>query len=210
MNFMLKIRSVALSLVLLVGLIQLRAQATVFVDLQRNSTLTIHGSTNIVPFKLVQSGDKLAQKNLYVSYSKNQNKISTTQTELQLMVKNFNSDNKLAQRDFRKLVKADVYPTMLIALQSLELSAEADKNNCFAGVANMKVTITGVSRPYTVPVSLNSEGDLYNVDGKKRLNIRDFGLTPPVEMMGLIRVNEWIDIDFHLICKIKSDYSAKR
>jgi len=36
----------------------------------------------------------------------------------------------------------------------------------------------------------------------KKISIRDFGLTPISQMMGLIKVSEWIDIDFHMICKI--------
>ncbi len=185
------------------------AQSIVSVDLQKNSTLTIHGSTNVVAFKLVQGGDKMIRRNLSVQVNRIQNKIIVNQAVLSVSVKDFTSDNKFAQRDFRKLMKADEYPNLQVIVQSLDIQPTADGCNVYNGVANLTINITGVHRQYSIPISTNGEGELINVEGKKRLNIRDFGLTPPEEMMGLIHVSEWIDVDFHLICRIKPETSAK-
>jgi hypothetical protein len=38
----------------------------------------------------------------------------------------------------------------------------------------------------------------YYTQGRVKLSIKDFGLTPPVEMMGLIKVSEWIEVAFNL------------
>jgi hypothetical protein len=67
------------------------------------------------------------------------------------------------------------------------------------------ITITGITKYYSIPISFTNNGDLYTVNGNKKLSIRDFGLTPQNKMMGLIKVSEWIDIDFHMIYKINSE-----
>jgi hypothetical protein len=74
----------------------------------------------------------------------------------------------------------------------------------YNGNALVSITITGVTRHYSIPISLNSNDEIYTVNGIKKLSIRDFGLTPQSKMMGMIKVSEWIDIDFHMICKIST------
>jgi hypothetical protein len=39
-------------------------------------------------------------------------------------------------------------------------------------------------------------------DVKKEINIRDFELTPPVHMMGMLKVEEWITINLFMECDI--------
>ena len=123
---------IVLSLFLLIFINFFFAQNTFSVDLQKNSSITIHGTTNLLSFKLIQTGEKLTKRNFVISVSDSHNKIVLSQNEHSILVKDFTSENKMA--------------------------------------------------------------------------LRDFGLDPPVEMMGLIRVSEWINIDFNIICRI-SDYN---
>jgi len=66
----------------------------------------------------------------------------------------------------------------------------------------VNITIAGVTKQYYIPVSSNQHGEDVFVDGGKKISIRDFGLEAPEVMYGLIKVSEWINIDFHLICKL--------
>jgi hypothetical protein len=179
----------------------LSAQTSVSVDLQRNSSLTILGSTNLLSFKLIQNGDKLQRKAVKVSATQNQNKIFLSQNQLSIAVKNFNSDNKIALTGFLKLVKSETYPYLNVQLNHLELPT-VDTNKDLHTKALVNITITGVTKPYWIPIKAVQNGELYLLDGNKDINIRDFGLEPPVTMLGLVRVNEWININLHLICKI--------
>ena len=109
----------------------------------------------------------------------------------------------MALRDFLKLIKADDYPNLFIQLNYLETTMGNGKMQNLKGNASLNITITGVTRQYNIPIIANREGDIYSIDGKKNISIRDFGLTPPVEMMGLIKVSEWINISFHFIGRMK-------
>ena len=178
------------------------AQTLVSAELLKNSSLTISGSTNIVPFKLFQNGDKLSRSKLTIAATQSQNKITLSQNQLSVVVKNFVSNNPMALRDFLKLLKSDTYPTLQVQLNYLDLLPLSEKEESYSGNALVSITITGITRHYSIPISLKSNGDLYTVNGIKKLSIRDFGLTPKTKMLGMIKVSEWIDIDFHMICKI--------
>ena len=181
------------------------AQSLVSAEILKNSSLTINGSTNLVSFKIFQKGDKLTRSKLLVVTTQNQNKIAVSQNQLSVVVKNFDSNNAMALKDFLKLLNSDNYPTLQVQLNYLDVQPMSEKEKTYAGQALVNITITGKTRYYSIPITFKSNCDVYTVSGNKKLSIRDFGLTPETKMMGLIKVSEWIDIDFHIICKILKD-----
>ena len=180
------------------------AQSTFFVDIQKNSSITINGTTNLVSFKLSQSGEKLTKRNFTINATQNQNKIVLSQNVQMISVRDFNSTNKLALRDFLKLVKADIYPTFHVKVNYFEIDPKIINRDISKANVSIDITITGKTKQYSIPITSNREGDSFILKGTEKLNIRDFGLSPPVEMMGLIKVNEWISIDFNIVCKINA------
>lgn len=178
------------------------AQNLFSAELQKNSSLTISGSTNLLSFKLFQNGEKLSRNKLSIAITQTQSKIFLGQNQLSVVVKNFASNNKMALNDFLKLLKSDTFPTLQVQINYVDLQPITEKGQSYNGNALVSITITGITKQYSIPISLNGNGDLYVVDGKKKMSIRDFGLSPQNKMMGLIKVSEWIDIDFHMICKI--------
>lgn len=194
----------SIGLILILGLISmnLASQTAVKVDLLKNSWLAINGTSNVVAFKLLHNGEKLLGKSITMTATQNQNKLYLSQNQLAIQVKNFTSDNPMALRDFMKLIKSDKFPTIKAQLNYIETLPANDNEAYSKGTASVNITITGVTRQYNIPVSSNKHGDLISVMGGKKINIRDFGLEPPVEMMGLIKVSEWISIDFKMNCKL--------
>jgi len=182
-------------------------QATFTVELQKNSSLTINGTTNVLPFKLSQSGDKLLKRNFVITAIQNQNRVVLSHNQQSIIVKSFDSKNKMALRDFFKLVKVNNYPNFNVQLNYFELQPKMNNSDTSKANVSVNITITGKTKQYNIQVTSSQDGDLYTLNGKENINIRDFGLTPPVEMLGFIRVSEWIDIDFHIVCKINA-YNA--
>ena len=198
-------------LLILIASQSLSSQTIVSFDLQKNSSLTIYGSTNLLSFKLLINGEKLPRQNFTITATQNRNRTILSENLLSIDVKDFTSDNKMALRDFLKLIKSDIYPNLQVQLNSLEIlpDQKISKNFQIAqsaesayGIATVSITITGVTKQYSVPISFDREGNLYSVDGNKKISIRDFGLIPPVQIMGLIKVSEWIEVHFHIIGKI--------
>jgi len=185
------------------------SQTTVSVDLQKNSWLTIRGTTNVISFRLVHEGEKLLGKKITVTTTQNKNKIFTSQNQLSIAVKNFTSENGMARRDFLKLIKSEAYPNLEVQLNYIETLPGKEKDRYARGNAFVNITITGVTKQYLIPVYSNQLGEFVSVDGGKKINIQDFGLEPPVEMLGLIKVSEWINIDFHMVCKLTVNKDAQ-
>lgn len=118
------------------------------VEVKKNSTLSINGTTNVVNFKLTQDSDNFIKKNMIITASQNKNRLYLSETQLAVPVKSFNSSNKMAQRDFYKLMKSDEYPTMNIQLYYMELNAAKASTT---GNAVVDVTITGVTKKTQFP-----------------------------------------------------------
>ncbi|MEI7504453.1 MAG: YceI family protein [Paludibacter sp.] len=179
----------------------MQAQSVVSIDLQRNSSLTINGSTNLLTFKLVQNGDKLLRKTQTLKATESKNKVYLSDNKLSIAVKNFSSNNKIALDGFLDLLKAETHPNLNVEFNYLEVPT-VEKDETLKTKTLVSFTITGVTKQYTIPITATHVGDQYTINGNKSINIRDFGLVPPVKMMGLVRVSEWINIEFHLICNV--------
>ncbi len=169
------------------------------VDVKEKSVLSIQGKSNVVDFQFYQPGERFMRKKMYITASRRDNKLYLSENNLVIPVKNFTSSNRMALRDFHKLVKSDEYPMMHIELDHIELAGKP------AGtVANavIDVTITDVTRRYIFPVTADRNGNNFTFDVKKEINIRDFELSPPVHMMGMLKVDEWITINLFMECGI--------
>lgn len=169
------------------------------VDVKEKSMLTIQGKSNVVDFQFDQPGNRFIQKQIYITASRRGDKLYLSERNLEIPVNKFMSDNKMALRDFQKLVKSDKYPVMRIELDHVKLKDDLLGE---AGDALIDVTITGVTRRYTFPVKVEKNGHNLTFDVKKSINIRDFNLTPPVHMMGMLKVDAWITINLFMECDV--------
>ena len=172
-------------------------------EIQSSSTLTINGSTNLLKFNLHQNEEKLSKGKLKVGTTTSHNKTYLTHNQLSVMVKSFTSNNFIALREFFKMLKSDSYPTLQVQINFAEPLLISEKGQNFTGNAIISMTITGVTKQYSIPITLKSNGNVFILDGNKKLNINDFGMYPKPKMMGLVIISNWIDVDFHIIYKIK-------
>jgi hypothetical protein len=189
-------------LILLFTLQQLCAETLVNIELLKNSTITIKGSTNLINFQLIQSGESLPNRNFTLCASQYQNKITLGEHKISLAVKRFTSDNIMALRDFLKLVKANEYPSIQININELETNATLEKEQAGKAMATVDLCITGITKQFLIPIDTKHSGDQFRLKGTKQISIRDFGLSPPIGMLGLLKVSEWIEIHFDIQCKI--------
>lgn len=180
-------------------------QTLVSAEVQKKSFLNISGSTNFITFKLYQNAETLSKGKLNVATTQSQNKVFLSQNQLSVVVKNFDSNNFMALNEFFKLLKSDTYPILQVQINFFDLQPITEKGLYYMGNASISITITGITKQYLIPISLSSNGDLYVVNGTKKLNVHDFGLNPQPKIMGLMKVSEWINIDFHIIYKIPGD-----
>jgi hypothetical protein len=99
-------------------------------------------------------------------------------------------------KDFRKMLLEEENPFIQVELTSL-MPSWLPENVWLEGKAEIAVNINQIIRKYTVKCKVENPGSLL-IYGRQKVLLTDFGLTPPVRMMGMVKVNEWVDLDFAL------------
>jgi hypothetical protein len=173
----------------------MHAQQRYNVEFGEKSELSITGYTNIIPFKLTQKVITFTGKRRTFTLNSNGIMFRFTENKIDIPVSMFESDNKMALRDFKKLINEAKHPDIELTLNQISTRNIDKKNTNFTANASLDLTITGQTKSYNIPFETHRSDKRFHLNGKKRINIRDFGLEPPITMLGMIRVSEWIDIE---------------
>ena len=176
------------------------AQQQFRVKIQDGSQIKIHGSSNVHEFTLTQTASAFPERLIQVSDGSTSGKLTVNNGVITLPVRQFTTPVKIIQFAFYRMMMTDQYPNLLIRLKQLEgLQLQKGK---IRSSAQVDVTIAGTTRTYTIPVESKKANENVVITGTKRMSIRDFGITPPSPMMGMVRVSEWVDIQLELNCRL--------
>ncbi|MCM4157338.1 YceI family protein [Gramella sp. AN32] len=152
------------------------------------SELIINGSTNVNNFHCRFDIDLISEARK-VNFTMEDSCIWVKDLVLRLDTSGFDCRNKRMNEDFQDLLMFDTYPEIHISIDKIQIISEQYAR------AFIKVHLAGQNNFYELPVK--TERNRY--EGKLKLNIRDFGLEPPKKALGLIQVDEEIEIAFNLI-----------
>ncbi|MFN2261917.1 MAG: hypothetical protein ABR595_07640 [Psychroflexus sp.] len=166
---------------------------TVEVLLKNQSEIYIEGTSNVNTFDCHYSGN-LGGEVLEVEYISGKDKLKFENTKIALASDAFDCGGRRINRDFRELLMSDQYPEIEIELLSVKM-----KQNHFEITSQIK--LAGIANTYDFKIK-NVENNRYV--GDLFVNICDFDLVAPKKMMGMIVVDEEIDIHFDLALDIKS------
>lgn len=194
-----RIKFIILSLIVVFNTVHSQALK---IDIQNGSSITIDGNAGFVKFRLYQNADEFLKKSYLLNVTKTQNKICFDINDVSIPVKSYTSNNKMALRDFLKMMEPDKYKTMEIILNYIEIPQDLNKNHSGNAVLNFK--IKGISKKYIMPVYYSKDRDIYTFKSVKQINIKDFGLEAPDMILGMVKVNDLINIGFNLVLKIST------
>ena len=189
------------SCMLILASVPLFSQYKAIVELNKSSALSILVETNMMNFTLVQKGDQLLGAPVEVSAKVEKNKILVDHNKMAINVRGFKSENLLGQSEFYKLMMVEKFPRMNIELIRFDSGTE-NIENLSKGNALLNITITNVTRKYDFPVMINYEKGLIRIVGRKKISFKDFGLTTPNTLLGMVKVNELIEINLNFLCKL--------
>ena len=158
------------------------------VKITNKSEVSIKGKSNVNSFECKYNPDFI-ENDLQVSIARNNNKIVLEGAKLSIKSAGFDCAHKMITKDFKSILKAEEYPHIVINVKELN----AVKENI---TAKLNVKIAGIEREYLVPVTYNQTTD--NVKGQLKLNIKDFKLKSPKKLLGMVVVNDNVDINFNL------------
>lgn len=107
-------------------------------------------------------------------------------------VKEFKPSNPLMYGDFLALMKESDYPQIKVTFSKLQFKPGLMPET----FSDIKITIAGITRIYKVRCSVNTCSDKLFLSGKETIRMSDFNLKPPQKLMGFIKVNNEIEVNF--------------
>lgn len=178
-------------IVVLVLLVSFASVEKTQVSISEQSEITISGKSNVNSFQCNYNQD-LIKSELTVTHSQKESKIFLNGAVFFLKSKGFDCAHRIITKDLKEVLKADDYPNIKIEVN--EISIENGKT-----IAKSTITIAGVKKTYNIPVKVNQKTN--NVNGILTLDIKDFKLKSPKKILGLIKLNDVVSIEFDLYLK---------
>lgn len=175
------------------------AQNTKTLLIEQGSSFRISGISNINEFDCnIQEGFCGESINLY--YEWNDDTLIFDNAKFNLPLKNFDCKNRLITMDLKKTLKEDQFPFMHFQLLKTK---NFNSENCSDSKAETLVTIAGETNRYYLNYNLAKlDADTYSISIVSIFDMNDFKITPPTALMGLIKVEEKINVSLDLIVRV--------
>jgi hypothetical protein len=114
-------------------------------------------------------------------------------------VKGFSCGSHQITKDFLQTLKSEDYPHLEIFFRSFDKAFVKDQAY-IDGVVD--ITLAGAVKTYTVRYyARRPDRRTILLTGVQAVNFGDFKLDPPQKMMGLIQVQECLEVEFNLTLK---------
>ncbi|QKJ32961.1 YceI family protein [Mucilaginibacter mali] len=162
--------------------------------INKSSSLTINGSTNINKFACEIPG--YGQTDTLI-LSRDRGNI-TLSGSVVLKIRNFDCHNAIMTNDLRKTLKEPVMPTLRISFLSLsKMPALSAHPEVITGLVDIE--LAGVKKRFeiTYQVSADSPNE-FHLLGARNVTFSDFNLIPPRKLGGMIKTNDKLSVTFHL------------
>jgi len=163
--------------------------------IEGNSELGIAGSTNVNEFNCNLLFSDINSK-VKALYQKEGNKIKFQDASLHLANECFDCGSRMMNNDFLEMLKTQRYPNIALDLKEIIINPKNPNEN----IALLNISLAGRSKLYSIWLNVN-QSDKINASGCLKLNLSDFNLEPPKKMLGLVVVDDAIEINLDL--KIK-------
>jgi len=174
--------------------------------LSGNSEMWLEGSANVTDYSC-----DIQEMNASIKVGNiNSNKMDSVRSRqinagLKVKVDQIDCGKKKMNSDMKEALKADQYPFIRFELKDAKRTesvqmAQISQNpslNWFDIEVTGDMTIGGETRTITFQSEGRPVGDnRFRVRGEKRINMKDFDVTPPTAMFGLIKAEKWLTVHF--------------
>jgi len=165
--------------------------------IDRESKLSIHGATNVNTFTCAMESyvghDTLHYFNNYAS-----SELQFASNGMIIPIQNFDCGSAQISKDFRNTLKSNIYPYLQIRFISLDGNS-LKTNQTING--RLDITLAGITRRYDIQFKTHLENNELTLYGMHPVNFADFKLSAPEKLVGMIRVKDELNVEFHLVLK---------
>jgi len=162
------------------------------------ASIQITGYTNVNTFELVYRSLEKDEASSNFNLKLNNDKLSGL---FKIPITSFRSKPEKVLDDFLVLADAAHYPYITIEL----LNEVGMETGCDHTVLPVTIRMAGCKNQYDIPVILKkTEGNQILLEGSQVIKLTDYGIDPPVKMIGLVRVENDLKINFSIIFTLNS------
>jgi hypothetical protein len=167
-------------------------------SVKNNSWLSLKGSTNVNAFECFSSNE-FSNGYIFADAIVNEKRVDFTEANIEVNVSSFDCKNPLITRDMHKALGAcqgSGIGIQLLSAETFETNWNDDKGNL---LANILITINGISTKEKLNIEWQRQGFEYSFKGTADLSMIDFNIDPPSPAigLGLVRVNDKITVNFN-------------
>jgi len=98
-----------------------------------------------------------------------------------------------------KALKANEFPEILYVLDSYEIDKSLTTADSFAARTIGDLTVAGQTRKVEIPITVERNVGAMKGEGTLKLLMTDFGIKPPVALLGTLRTKNEIEVKFHML-----------
>lgn len=167
------------------------------------SRLWIRGETSVSPYECqarkVRGFGVLKKRSVHGEPAANEPSV-----EVQVPVRSLDCGKKAMNRDMYEALKVDTHPKIHYELTSIQTEWEGsaksiDTTGWLSIQARGRLAIAGSTRTVAMKVSGKQIGGKnVRVRGKKRLNMKKFGINPPTALFGLVKVGDSLTVHYDI------------
>lgn len=172
---------------------------------QPASQLVINGNTNVNSFRCAIPKYVGIDTLVLQEGGKNVRPVFT-KGSVSLDASSFNCGLAVMSSDFRKTINSKKYPAIIIDFISFERTPTYSKTQeAFKGI--IKISLAGVTKLFEMDCTIEAKSSgLIHLKGGRDFQFSDFNLAPPKHMLGLVKVEQNLNVGFHLVLKLDTDF----
>ena len=168
-------------------------------QVHNDSWIAINGTTNVNSFTCTTNGE-IPRGYLTAELLPGSNAVFFSDAKLNVRVHSFECRNRMMNKDLHEAMGGNNNPNISIKLKEIRPQQQTSRSGKNKIRAEFTITLNGVSRDEDIIVDFQQQDPFAMlVTGSKNLKMSDFGITPPSPAMGLVKVNNTINIEFHLL-----------
>lgn len=177
---------------------------TINYSIGQDSELNITGTSNVTDF-CCSSRQSFPQGDLTYEWV-NASRIAINNARLVIDANTLDCGRKPITKDFKKTLKVDQHPDIIFLLHEIAMRDDLGQQNdeWSWAIADTEIILAGCSNHKFMDVQFKMESDnSIKLRAFQRLCVSDFGLESPKPMLGIIKVEDEVDVEIAMTVKLK-------
>ena len=167
-----------------------------------SSSLVIHGKTNVNKFDC-KLNQQLDEETLRVTSEVTDLKLDFDGLVLKFRIGEFDCGHEIMNKDFRAILKSERYPFLFLKINDIYIKEETSLMEKLDVKSFVTISLAGVERTKIIEEAtvINHDDELVTFIGSKVLKMTDFNINPPTKFLGLVSVEDALEVSFEIKMK---------